>query len=95
MYVVQFSERFFALLPVLGKKAVLEWRMKEGLKLDNRMHVRNVEASSVIEENNYMSRSVRKGSWIEISDLWIRVDKAGSTYGLNGLQPRAPIPHRK
>ncbi|GFS80795.1 hypothetical protein TNCV_2905871 [Trichonephila clavipes] len=26
-----FARGFFAMLPVLGKKAVLEWRMKEGL----------------------------------------------------------------
>ncbi|GFU78057.1 hypothetical protein TNCV_183791 [Trichonephila clavipes] len=27
----EYSERYFALLPVLGKKAVLVWCMKEGL----------------------------------------------------------------
>ncbi|GFY27684.1 hypothetical protein TNCV_241521 [Trichonephila clavipes] len=27
----EYSERFFALLPVFGKKAVLEWCTKEGL----------------------------------------------------------------
>ncbi|GFV32225.1 uncharacterized protein TNCV_1675131 [Trichonephila clavipes] len=27
----EYSERFFAMLPVFGKKAVLEWCMKEGL----------------------------------------------------------------
>ncbi|GFW03256.1 hypothetical protein TNCV_463701 [Trichonephila clavipes] len=27
----EYSERFFALSPVLGKKAALEWCMKEGL----------------------------------------------------------------
>ncbi|GFU38829.1 mitotic-spindle organizing protein 2A [Trichonephila clavipes] len=85
----EYSERFFALLPVFGKKAVLEWCMKEGLiassyicpKCGKPMELRERTGkslndgfewlcrnrSSVKEENHYVSRSVRKGSWFQLS----------------------------
>ncbi|GFT88405.1 uncharacterized protein TNCV_1294291 [Trichonephila clavipes] len=87
----EYSERFFALLPVFGKKAVLEWCMKEGLiassyvcpKCGKPMELRERTGksvndgfewmcrnrSSVKEENHYVSRSVRKGSWFQLSNM--------------------------
>ncbi|GFY00048.1 retrovirus-related Pol polyprotein from transposon TNT 1-94 [Trichonephila clavipes] len=87
----EYSERFFALLPVFGKKAVLEWCLKEGLiassyvcpKSGKPMELRERTGksvndgfewmcrnqSSVKEENHYVSRSVRKGSWFQLSNM--------------------------
>ncbi|GFX32412.1 mitotic-spindle organizing protein 2A [Trichonephila clavipes] len=84
----EYSERFFALF---GKKAVLEWCMKEGLiassyvcpKCGKPMELRERTGkslnngfewlcrsqSSVKEENHYVSRSVRKGSWFQLSNM--------------------------
>ncbi|GFY19818.1 mitotic-spindle organizing protein 2A [Trichonephila clavipes] len=78
-------------LPVFGKKAVLEWCMKEGLiassyvcpKCGKPMELRERTGkslndgfewlcrnrSSVKEENHYVSRSVRKGSWFQLSNM--------------------------
>ncbi|GFU96196.1 mitotic-spindle organizing protein 2A [Trichonephila clavipes] len=87
----EYSERFFALLPVFGKKAVLERCMKEGLiassyvcpKCGKPMELRERTGknlndgfewlcrnrSSVKEENHYVSRSVMKGSWFQLSNM--------------------------
>ncbi|GFT25516.1 histone-lysine N-methyltransferase SETMAR [Trichonephila clavipes] len=45
----EYSERFFALLPLFGKKAVLEWCMKEGyqhLRVNHSLTFKNPETSA-------------------------------------------------
>ncbi|GFW41375.1 DDE_Tnp_IS1595 domain-containing protein [Trichonephila clavipes] len=79
----EYSERFFALLPAFGKKAVLEWCMKEGLiasscvfpkcakpmELRERTGKKLNDVPSVKEENHHVSRFARKGSWFELSNM--------------------------